>query len=179
MLYTVFRRLAVIQRDAGIPTSGACGNIPCWRYTAFWRRRKVCVKSVYRLLASKGLIIIMLAFLNCAAYIRMTMNESLPSCEQRRITFNDDGQRVQLVRPELPAPHYIGMSRHYYPRLIAGTNLPIPKGWTAWLAKADCTHITFDQGYYTIQFKGTRTKWTQVFGSKTNSIPVNQSRRTV
>ena len=78
-----------------------------------------------------------------------------------RITFNEDGQRVQLAWPELPAPHYICMyrllpttppspSRHYYPRLIAGTNLLAPKGWIAWLAKADCTHITFAQGYYTI-----------------------------
>ena len=62
-----------------------------------------------------------------------------------------DGQRVQLARPELPAPHYICMyrlipttpsspCRHYYSRLIAGTNLPTPK---AGLAKADCAHITF------------------------------------
>ena len=49
----------------------------------------------------------MLAYLYCAAYTRMTMNESSPPCEQRRITFNDDGQRVQLARPELPVPHYI------------------------------------------------------------------------
>ena len=109
------------------------------------------------------IIIIILAYLYCAAYTRMTINESSLSCEQRRITFNDDGQRVQLARPELPAPHYICMyrllsttppspSRHYYPRLIAGTNLPTPKGWLAWLAKADCTHITFSQGYYTITF---------------------------
>ena len=102
------------------------------------------------------------AYLYCAAYIRMTMNESSPHCEQRRIKFNDDGQRVQSARPELPAPHYICMyrllpttppspSRHYYPRLIAGTNLPTPKGWIAWLAKADCTHITFSKDYYTIE----------------------------
>ena len=63
-------------------------------------------------------------------------------------------QSVQLARPDLPAPHYICMyrllpttppspSRHYYPLLIAGTNLPTPKGWIAWLAKADCTHIPF------------------------------------
>ena len=50
-------------------------------------------------------------------------------------TFNDDGQIVQNARPELPAPHYICMyrllpttslspSRHFYPPLIAGTNLP-------------------------------------------------------
>ena len=117
----------------------------------------------------------------------MTTNESSPPCEQRRIKFNDDGQRVQLT-PELPAPHYICMyrllptaspspSRHYYPRLIAGTNLPTPKGWIAWLA--DCTHITFAQGYYAIESKGTWRKWTQAVGSKTNSIPVNQPRRTL
>ena len=111
----------------------------------------------------------MLAYLNWAAYTRMTMNESSPPCEQRRITFNDDGQRVQLARPKLPAPHYICMyrllptaprspSRHYYTRLIAGTNLPTHKGWIAWLAKADCTHINFAQGYYTIKSKGTRRK---------------------
>ena len=93
----------------------------------------------------------MLEYLYSAAYTRMTMNESSPPCEQRRITFNDDGQRVQLARPELPVPHYICMyrllpttplspSRHYYPRLIAGTNLPTPKGWITWLAKADCRH---------------------------------------
>ena len=41
----------------------------------------------------------MLAYLNCAAYTRITMYESSPPCEQRRITFNDDGQRVQLARP--------------------------------------------------------------------------------
>ena len=65
-------------------------------------------------------------------------------------------------------------SRHYFPRLITGTNLPTPKEWIAWLAKADCTHITFAQGYYTIESKGTIRKWTLVVGSKTNSIPVNQ-----
>ena len=94
------------------------------------------------------------------------MYESSSPCEQRRITFNDDGQRVQLARPKL---HYTRMyrllsttppspSRHYYPRLIAGTNLQTPKGWIAWLAKADFTHITFTQGYYTFESKGTRRK---------------------
>ena len=38
----------------------------------------------------------MLAYLYCAAYTRMTMCESSPPCEQRRITFNDDGQRVPI-----------------------------------------------------------------------------------
>ena len=37
----------------------------------------------------------MLAYLYCAAYTRMTMNESSPPCEQRRITFYVDGQKVQ------------------------------------------------------------------------------------
>ena len=114
----------------------------------------------------------MLAYLYCAAYTRMTMNESSPPFEQRRIIFNDDGQRVQLVRPELPAPHYICMlhvqaATNYTPhhrlgiitsRLIAGTNLPTPKGWIPSLANADCTHITFAQGYYTVESKGTRRK---------------------
>ena len=111
----------------------------------------------------------MLAYLCFTAYTRMTMYESSPPCEQRCITFNDDGQRVQLASPELPAPHYIFMyrllpttppspSRHYYPRLIASTNLLTPKGWIAWLANADCTHITFAQGYYTFESKGIRRK---------------------
>ena len=82
---------------------------------------------------------------------------------QRHMTFACAG--YYQLKP--PSP-----SRHYYPRLIAGTNLPTPKGWIASLAKADCTHITFSQGYYTIEFKGTRRKWTQVVGSKTNSMPV-------
>ena len=104
--------------------------------------------------------------------------------------FNNDGQRVQYARPELPEPHYMCMyrllpttppltSRHYYPWLIAGTNLPISKGWIAWWAKADCTYITFAQGYYTIKSKGAGMKWTQVVRSKINSIPVNQLRGTL
>ena len=115
------------------------------------------------------IIIIMLAYLYYAADTRMTMNESSPPCEQRRITFNDDGQRMQLAQPELAAPHYICMyrllpttppapSKHYYARLIAVTNSLTPNGWIAWLAMADCTHITFAQGYYTIESKGTRRK---------------------
>ena len=68
------------------------------------------------------IIIIMLAYLYCAAYTRMTMNESSPPCEQRRITFNDYGQRVQLARPELPAPHYICMYR------LLPTTPPSPPG---------------------------------------------------
>ena len=46
--------------------------------------------------------------------------------------------------------HHLGI---IIPRLIAGTNLPTPEGWIAWLAKADCTHINFAQGYYTIESK--------------------------
>ena len=115
-------------------------------------------------------MIIMLAYLYCAAYTRKTMNESSPPCEQRRIIFNDYGQcavgstrvtsatlhlHVQAATLPLHAP---SPSRHYHLRLIAGTNLPTPKGWIAWLAKADCTHITIAQGYYTIESKGTRRK---------------------
>ena len=51
----------------------------------------------------------MLAYLCCATYTRTTMNESSPPCEQRSTTFNDNGQRVQFARSELPAPHYICM----------------------------------------------------------------------
>ena len=72
----------------------------------------------------------MLAYLYCAAYTRMTMNESSPPCEQRRITFKDDGQRVQLARPELPAPHYICMYRllpaHNRLGIINPHLLPVP-----------------------------------------------------
>ena len=54
-LYTDIWRLALIHHSVGIPTSGVCINIPSRRYTDFWRRRKICAKSVYRLLASKEL----------------------------------------------------------------------------------------------------------------------------
>ena len=114
------------------------------------------------------IIIIMLAYLYCAAYTRMTMNESSPPCEQRRIIFNDDEQsavgstrdtsatlhvHVQVATNYTPSP-----SRHYYPRLITGTNLPTPNGWIAWLVKADGMLINLCQGYYTIESKGTRRK---------------------
>ena len=85
-----------------------------------------------RLYRGGHIIIIMLAYLYCAAYTRMTMYESSPLCEQRRITFNDDGQRVQLARPELPAPHYICMYRlqpNTPPPIIVIINpdlLPVP-----------------------------------------------------
>ena len=46
----------------------------------------------------------------------------------------------RLLPTTAPSP-----SRHYYPWLIAGTNLPTPKGWIAWLAKSDCTHITLSK----------------------------------
>ena len=38
-LYTDFWRLALIHRAVGIETSGAGVDIPCRRYTDFWRRR--------------------------------------------------------------------------------------------------------------------------------------------
>ena len=75
----------------------------------------------------------MLAYLYCAAYTRMTMNESSPPCEQRRITCNDDEQRVQLARPELPAPYYNCMYRllpttppNYRLGIITPDLLPVP-----------------------------------------------------
>ena len=120
------------------------------------------------------------------------------------LIFDDDGQRVQYAGPELPAPHYIctyrlipttppSPARHYYPRLIAGTNLPTAKGWTAWRARAQSTYITFcprflhnwiqmhekevnpgEQGQDQLNRKGT---WTQIVGPKTNSVPTNWTRR--
>ena len=48
---------------------------------------------------------------------------------KRHITFCM--YRLLLTTPSSP-------SRHYYPRLTAGTNLPTIEGWIAWLAKADC-----------------------------------------
>ena len=80
-----FRRLAVIHRAAGIPTSGACGNIPCRRYTAFWWRREVCAKSVYRLLASKGLnyASLPLNYIDGAEYINL----------YRLVDFQESGYR--------------------------------------------------------------------------------------
>ena len=73
---------------------------------------------------------------------------------QRHITFACKGC-YQL--------HHHHRLRQYYPRLIAGTNLPTSKGWKAWLAKAECTHIAFTQDYYTIESKDTGRKWTQVY----------------
>ena len=79
-----------------------------------------------------AIIIIMLAYLYCTAYTRMTMNESSSLCEQRRITFNGDGQRVQLARPELSAPHYICIYRllpttpHHRPGIITHDLLAVP-----------------------------------------------------
>ena len=72
---------------------------------------KIVIDKLYHYGIRGIIILIMLAYLYCAAYTRMTMNESSPPCEQRRIKFNDDGQRVQLARPELTAPHYICMYR--------------------------------------------------------------------
>ena len=50
---------------------------------------------------------------------------------------------------------------HHCPGIITPDLLPVPiyrppKGWIAWLAKADCMHITFAKGNYTIESKGTR-----------------------
>ena len=88
---------------------------------------------------------------------------------QRHITFACTG--CYQLHPH----HRLGI---IIPRLITGTNLPTSKGWRAWWAKADCTHITFAQGYYTIKYKGIGRKWTQIVRPKTNSIPVNQLHRT-
>ena len=99
----------------------------------------------------------MLAYLYCAAYTRMTMYELSPpfvnigalhltmicrECSwldpsyQSHITFACTG--CYQLHPHSP-------SKHYYPRLIAGTNLPTTKGGIAWLAKTDWTHIILCQ----------------------------------
>ena len=57
------------------------------------------------------IIIIMLAYLYCAAYTRMPMNHHHHPVNRGALHFSDDGQRMQLARPELPAPHYICMYR--------------------------------------------------------------------
>ena len=117
----------------------------------------------------------------------MTMNESSPTCEQRRITFNDDERRVHLARPSYQRHitlactvcyqlHYPSPSRHYYLRFIAGTNLPTPKGWIAWLAKAvlyadNLCPINWIQRHQKEMNPGCR--------SEANSIPVNQPHRTL
>ena len=87
---------------------------------------------------------------------------------QRHITFACTGSY------QLHPHHRLGIIT---PRLIASTNLPTSKWWIAWWANADCRQITFTQGYYTTESKGTGRKWTQVIRPKTNSIPVNQMRR--
>ena len=85
--------------------------------------------SAHQSLNCAGLIIIliMLASLYCAAYTRMTMNESFPPCEQRRITFNDDGQRVQLVRPRVTSATlhlHIQAATNYIPHHRLGIITP-------------------------------------------------------
>ena len=42
---------------------------------------------------------------------------------------------VVLTNSQPPTlPHTL--RKHYYPRQIVGTNLPTPKGWITWLARA-------------------------------------------
>ena len=111
-----------------------------------------------------------------------------PPHQGRFDIFNDDGIECSRLDPtyqrhitfactgcyQLHPHHRLGIIT---PDFSPSTNLPTPKGWIAWLAKEDFTHITFAQGYYTIKFKGTGR--TQVVCSKTNSIPVNQPRCTL
>ena len=56
ILYNSFWPAALIYRAASILDSGGGVDIPCRRYIDFWRRSEVCAKSVYQLLASKGLM---------------------------------------------------------------------------------------------------------------------------
>ena len=56
--------------------------------------------------------------------------------------------------------------RHYYPRPIADTNLPTPKGWISLVSKGRLYGHTFAQGYYTIESKGTGWNVTRLSGSR-------------
>ena len=58
-------------------------------------------------------------------------------------------------------PHPLHCVKHYYPRQIAGINLPTPNGWIAWLARA-CVRTWFGQSHYTIKSKGSSGNWAQV-----------------
>ena len=83
----------------------------------------------------------------------MTMNESSPPCEQRCLTFNDHGQSALWLDPSyqrhitFACTGCYQLHPHHHPGIVtpdnAGTNLPTPKGWIAWLVKADCMHISF------------------------------------
>ena len=52
------------------------------------------------------------------------------------------------------------------PRQIASTNLPTPKGWIAWLARAQVNVHNLLQSHYTIKFNGSSRNWTQIDGPK-------------
>ena len=95
-LYTDFWRLALIHRAVGIPTSGACVNIPCRRYTNFWQHRKVCAKSVYRLLASKELIAIALL----TYIVLLTLSKHCPAAA-RHLTrhVKDEKKNINSHKP--------------------------------------------------------------------------------
>ena len=64
------------------------------QWCILWRPMVTNPLGVHSPVRMWEIIIIMLAYVYCAAYTRMTMNESWLSCEQRRITLNDDGQRL-------------------------------------------------------------------------------------
>ena len=111
----------------------------------------------------------------------------LDPCYQRHITFACTGCYISTTHPS--------PSRHYYPQLIAGTNLPTQKRWIAWWARAKCMNVTVAQGYYTLLNPKVRErndprlsgptltqsgrKWTQAVGPNTNSIgkEMNPGRR--
>ena len=67
----------------------------------------------------------MLAYLYCAAYTRMTMNESSPTCKQRRITFNDDGSAVGSTRVTSATLHlHVKVATNYTPPITVQALLP-------------------------------------------------------
>ena len=71
----------------------------------------------------------MLAYLYCAAYTRMTMNESSPPCEQRRITFNDDRAEsaVGSTRVTSATLHlHVQAATNYTPITVLALLPPVP-----------------------------------------------------
>ena len=104
----------------------------------------------------------MLAYLYCAAYIRIQCTSHHHPVNRGALHLTMMGRECSWLDPSYQRhiafactgcyqlhPHH--RLRHYFHRLIAGTNLPTPKGLITWLAKADCTYTTFAQLHNWIQ----------------------------
>ena len=80
-------------------------------------------------------------------------------CLQSALANQEVGStRVTSATLHLHVQAATNYTHHHRLGIITPVLLPVPtpKGWIAWLAKADCTLITIAQGYYTIESKGTR-----------------------